>query len=95
MKDYLLVRLICHTGLPHYCAVHLKEMSFHFTVFIYKYITFFHECILQQYKEQCISFYIFILDLVLHVFTFICSPINVFFFTHFRFYKIVHMFFLE
>ncbi len=34
----------------------------------------FHECILQQYKEQ--NIYIFFLpDLVLHVFTFLCSPI--------------------
>ncbi len=35
----------------------------------------FHECILQQYKEQYI---IFFPDLVLHVFTFLCSPINLF-----------------
>ncbi len=53
-----LVRLIYHMFLTPYCAIHLKEMSFNFTVyiFIYKYIVF-HECILQQYKEQCISFY--------------------------------------
>ncbi len=54
-----LVRLIYHMFLPHYCAIHLKEMSFNFTVYIftYKYIVF-HECILKQYKAQCISFYI-------------------------------------
>ncbi len=27
---------------------------------------------LKQYKKQCISFYIIILDLVLHLVTFIC-----------------------
>ncbi len=61
--------------LPHYCAIHLKEMSFNFTVYIYLHINIylvFHECILKQYKEQYISFYIIILDLVLHLFTFIC-----------------------
>ncbi len=36
-----------------------------------------------------VQLYIFILDLVLHLFTLISSPINVFFFTNSRFYKIV------
>ncbi len=38
-----LVRLICYMVLPHYCAVHLKEMYFNFTayIFLYKYITCF------------------------------------------------------
>ncbi len=47
-------------------------------IYIYIYNTnkllVFHECILQQYNEQCII----LPDLVL--FTFICSPLNVFFF---------------
>ncbi len=30
-----LVRLIYHMFLPHYCAIHLKEMSFNFTVYIF------------------------------------------------------------
>ncbi len=87
-----LVHLFYHMFLPRYCAIHLKEMSFNFTVyiFIYNYITCF-SWILQQYKEQCISFYIIILDLVLHLFAFICSTLNnVFFFPmNFRFYKII------
>ncbi len=63
--------------LPHYCAVRLKEMYFNFTayIFIYKYIVF-NECILQQYKRAII----FLPDLVLHLFTFICSPIILDFF---------------
>ncbi len=38
-----LVHLIYHMFLPHYCTIHLKEMYFNFTVyiFIYKYITWF------------------------------------------------------
>ncbi len=38
-----LVCLICYMVLPHYCAVHLKEMYFNFTayIFLYKYITYF------------------------------------------------------
>ncbi len=49
-------------------------MYFNFTAYIYIYILLFsHEGILQQYKEQ----YIFFLpDLVLHLFTFLCSPIK-------------------
>ncbi len=35
-----LARLICYMVLPHYCAVHLKEMYFNITayIFLYKYI---------------------------------------------------------
>ncbi len=72
-----LVHLICHMVLPHYCAVRLKEMYLNFIVYIYIYILLvFHECILQQYKEQHIFF---IPDLVLHLFSFLCSQIIVFF----------------
>ncbi len=68
-----LVRLICYMLLPHYCAVCLKEMYFHFYIYLYiNILLVFHECILQQYKEQ----YTFLPDLVLHLFTFLCSPIK-------------------
>ncbi len=49
-----LVHLICYIVLPHYCAVCLKEMYFNFTAYVY---IVFHECILQQYKEQYIVFF--------------------------------------
>ncbi len=62
-----LVRLIYHMFLSHYCAIHLKEITFNFTVCLHiNILLVFHVCILKQYKDQCISFYIIILDLVLH-----------------------------
>ncbi len=52
----------------------------------------FNECILQQYKEQYI---IFIPDLVLHLFTFLCSPI-IYFPANCWFYTIiVHSWFFQ
>ncbi len=69
-----LVRLIWHMVLPHYCAVHLKEMYVNFTayIFIYKYITCFQWMYFTTIQR---AIYHFLPDLVLHLFTFLCSPI--------------------
>ncbi len=69
-----LVCLICNMVLPHYCAVHLKEMYFNFTayIFIYKYITCFPWMYFTTIQR---AIYHFLPNLVLHLFTFLCSPI--------------------
>ncbi len=69
-----LVRLICYMVQPHYCGVRLKEMYFNFSayIFLYKYITCFpwmYFTTIQRAK------YHFLPDLVLHLLTFLCSPI--------------------
>ncbi len=70
-----LVRLICHMVLPHYWAVCLKEMYFNFTayIFLYKYVT----CFLWMYFTTIQrAIYNVLPDLILHLFTFLCSPIT-------------------
>ncbi len=69
-----LVHLICNMVLPHYCAVHLKEMYFNFTayIFIYKYITCFPWMYFTTIQR---AIYHFLPNLVLQLFTFLCSPI--------------------
>ncbi len=92
-----LVRLIYHTFLLHYCAIHLKEMYFKFTVYIYtftyKYITCFSWMYFKtiQTAMYIILHYHFRFSPTLIPFYFICK--NVFSPTNFRFYKIVHSWF--
>ncbi len=60
--------------LPHYCAVRLKGMYFNFTayIFLYKYVTYFPRMYFTTLQR---AIYIFLPDLVLHLFTFLCSAI--------------------
>ncbi len=69
-----LVRLICYMVLPYYCGVRLKEMYFNFSayIFLYKYITCFPWMYFTTIQR---AIYHFLPDIVLHLLTFLCSPI--------------------
>ncbi len=55
-------------GAASFLCSKFKEMYFNFTayIFLYKYITCFHECILQQYKEQYIFFFTRFSPILIH-----------------------------
>ncbi len=72
-----LVCLIWHMVLPHYCAVRLKEMYLNYTAYIFlcKYIACFPWMYFTTIQR---AIYNFVPDLVLHLFTFLYSPIIIF-----------------
>ncbi len=72
--------------LPHYCAGRLKDCLL-LLQYIYLYINIL--CSMNVFDNNTKSNVSFLPDLILHLFTFLCSPINVFFPTNFRFYKMI------
>ncbi len=64
-----LVRLICYMVLPHFCAVLLKDMYFNFTAYYLFSLMYFT-------TTQRAIYNFFLPDLVLHLLTFLCSPIK-------------------
>ncbi len=69
-----IVGLIYHMFLPHYCAIHLKEMYFNFTyIFTYKYITCFSwMCFKTIQRAMCIILH-YHFRFVLHFYLFYCK----------------------
>ncbi len=86
-----LVCLIWHMVLPHYCAVRLKEMYLNYTAYIFlcKYIACFPWMYFTTIQRAIYNFCTRFSPTLIHISLF---PNN-YFFTNFRFYKIVHSFF--